>query len=94
MYGRLHTRNNHHSKKVEEQSVRNENFTESGMEDDKKTLYTIKKSFWGRVQDIIYSIIGNGYDLVTKPHTATWLALFMMIVIYYTCFVKTPSIYV
>ena len=89
----LHTRNNHHSKKVEEHSVNQGKFPENGVEEREETLYTIKKSFWGRVHDIIYSIIGNGYDLVTKPHTATWLALFMMVVIYYTCFIKTPSIF-
>lgn len=89
----LHPRNNHPSKKVESHSVNQENAPENSMEEGKETLYTIKKSFWGKVQDIIYSIIGNGYDLVTKPHTATWLALFMMIVIYYTCFIKTPSIF-
>ena len=89
----LHPRNDHPSKKVESHSVNQENAPENSMEEGKETLYTIKKSFLGRVQDIIYSIIGNGYDLVTKPHTATWLALFMMIVIYYTCFIKTPSIF-
>ena len=54
-------------------------------------LYTIKKSFRGRLEDVIYSLIGNGYDLVTKPHTATWLVLFMTVVIYYACFIKTPG---
>ena len=78
---------------MENHSVSQESSPENSVQEGKETLYTIKKSFWGRVRDVIYSIIGNGYDLVTKPHTATWLVLFMLIVIYYTCFIKTPSIF-
>ena len=38
-------------------------------DDNGEMLYTIKKSFRGRLEDVIYSLIGNGYDLVTKPHS-------------------------
>ena len=53
--------------------------------------YVIQKTFWGRVNDILQSLIGNGYDLVAKPHTATWLVLFMAVTMYLTCFVAKPG---
>lgn len=58
---------------------------------EEKELYVIKKSFSGRVSDFIQSLIGNGYDLVAKPHTATWLVLFMIVTMYLTCFVAKPG---
>lgn len=48
--------------------------------------YKERPSLRERVTYIIHSIIGNGYDLVTKPHTATWLVLFMASAMYFTCF--------
>ena len=70
-------------KEVSEESV---STPKDASDDNGEMLYTIKKSFRGRLEDVIYSLIGNGYDLVTKPHTATWLVLFMTVVIYYACF--------
>ena len=58
----------------------------SPQEPEDEKLYTIHGSLRERIDDIIHSVIGSGYDLVTKPHTATWLVLFMIVVIYYTCF--------
>lgn len=75
-------------KEVSEESV---STPKDASDDNGEMLYTIKKSFRGRLEDVIYSLIGNGYDLVTKPHTATWLVLFMTVVIYYACFIKTPG---
>ena len=78
-------------------SIRGENSAAKDVDDrvssqpEEKELYVIKKSFSGRVSDFIQSLIGNGYDLVAKPHTATWLVLFMIVTMYLTCFVAKPG---
>lgn len=48
--------------------------------------YKTRASLGKRVEYIVRSIIGNGYDIFTKPHTATWLVLFLAISMYLTCF--------
>lgn len=64
--------------------------TKPEVSDDTES-YTINKSFTGRLQDIAFSIIGNGYELVAKPHTATWIVVFFALVLYYTCFINKPG---
>lgn len=68
----------------------------SSTEDDsmngKETSYTINKTLLGRLKDMAYSLIGNGYEMVVNPHTATWIVLFFAVVVYYTCFVNKPRI--
>ena len=75
-----------------EESGKEEKQIPSG-EDEQEETYVIKKTFWGRVNDFLQSLIGNGYDLVTKPHTATWLVLFMAVTMYLTCFVAKPGMF-
>lgn len=64
--------------------------TESEINDESE-CYTINKSFIGRLQDFTFSLIGNGYELVAKPHTATWIVVFFALVLYYTCFINKPG---
>lgn len=46
-----------------------------------------------RVANIFHAVLGNGYDIFTKPHTATWIVLFISIA-FYICFIfKTSTVY-
>ena len=38
-----------------------------------------------RISNIFHAVLGNGYDIFTKPHTATWIILFIAIACY-LCF--------
>ena len=48
--------------------------------------YVERPSLAERISNIFYAILGNGYEIFTKPHTATWLVLFIAVA-YYICFV-------
>ena len=66
------------------------NSTQDDSMNDKETSYTINKTLVGRLRDMTYSLIGNGYEMVVNPHTATWIVLFFAVVVYYTCFINKP----
>ena len=66
------------------------NSTQDDSINDKETSYTINKTLVGRLRDMTYSLIGNGYEMVVNPHTATWIVLFFAVVVYYTCFINKP----
>ena len=66
------------------------NSTPDDSMNDKEASYTINKTLVGRLRDMAYSLIGNGYEMVVNPHTATWIVLFFAVVVYYTCFINKP----
>ena len=43
-----------------------------------------------RISNVFHAVLGNGYDIFTKPHTATWIILFIAVA-YYLCFVFEAS---
>ena len=79
--------NNDEKTPVEKSPVNSPTPIDYGNEPD----YEISKSFSGRIKDMLYALMGNGYDLVAKPHTATWIILFFALVVYYTCFINHPG---
>jgi len=50
-----------------------------------------RPSLTTRISNVVHAVLGNGYDIFTKPHTATWLILFIAIA-FYICFVFKASI--
>ncbi|KAK8811523.1 hypothetical protein WA158_003257 [Blastocystis sp. Blastoise] len=54
---------------------------------------TIKKTFKGRVEQLLGYVLGDAYYLVKYPHTITWLMLFLCICVTYFGFIRTPGTY-
>ena len=84
----LTCRHNNEEKYTEQDTPLN---TPTPMDDSNEPEYEISRSLSGRIKDMLYAVMGNGYDLVAKPHTATWIILFFALVVYYTCFINHPG---